>query len=47
MVFVAEAPDDESLSAYLLEVGAAGNVRTLTLRAYEREETSVIVGRLG
>jgi uncharacterized protein with GYD domain len=47
MVFVAEAPDDESLSAYLLEVGAAGNIRTLTLRAYDREEMSGIVGRLG
>ena len=46
MVFVAEAPDAESMSAYLLEVGTAGNIRTLTLRAYAREEMSGIVGRL-
>ncbi len=42
-----EAADDESPSAYLLEVGSAGNIRTLTLRAYDREEMPGIVGRLG
>jgi uncharacterized protein with GYD domain len=47
MVFIAQAPDDESISAYLLEVGSAGNIRTLTLRAYDREEMSGILGRLG
>jgi uncharacterized protein with GYD domain len=47
MVFVAEAADDESPSAYLLEVGSAGNIRTLTLRAYDRGEMPGIVGRLG
>jgi uncharacterized protein with GYD domain len=29
------------------ELGSTGNIRTLTLRAYDREEMSGIIGRLG
>ena len=47
MVFIAQAPDLESISAYLLELGSAGNLRTTTLRAYDREEMSQILERLG
>ena len=47
LVVVLEAPDDESLTAFLLEVGSAGNVRSTTLRAYNREEMSGIIERLG
>ena len=47
MISIAEAPDDEAVMAYLLEVCSAGNVRTTTLRAYDREEMSGILGRLG
>jgi uncharacterized protein with GYD domain len=47
MVTVFEAPDDETLSAYLLEVCASGNLRTTTLRAYDEEEMSGILRRLG
>jgi uncharacterized protein with GYD domain len=46
MVSVAEAPDDEAVTAYLLEVCSAGNIRTTTLRAFAREEMSGILGRL-
>ena len=42
-----EAPDDESATAMLLELGTAGNLRTTTLRAYDREEMSGILQRLG
>jgi uncharacterized protein with GYD domain len=38
MVTVFEAPDDEAISTHLLEIGASGNVRTTTLRAYDEEE---------
>jgi uncharacterized protein with GYD domain len=34
LVTIFEAPDDEALSAHLLEIGSLGNVRTTTLRAY-------------
>ena len=46
-VIVLEAPDDKSLTAFLLETGSWGNVRTATLRAYDREEMSGIIERLG
>jgi uncharacterized protein with GYD domain len=47
LVTVIEAPDDESATAMLLELGTAGNLRTTTLRAYDREEMSGIIQRLG
>lgn len=46
MLSIAEAPDDEAVSAYLLEICSTGNIRTTTLRAYNREEMSQILGRL-
>jgi uncharacterized protein with GYD domain len=47
LVTVFEAPDAESITAMLLELGSGGNLRTTTLRAYDREEMSGIVQRLG
>ena len=47
LVAVIEAPDDESATAALLELGTAGNVRTTTLRAFNREEMTGIIERLG
>jgi uncharacterized protein with GYD domain len=47
MVFIAQAPDVESITAYLLEVGSAGNIRTTTLRGYNWEEMSEILDKLG
>ena len=47
LVSILEAPDDESATAYLLDVGSRGDVRTTTLRAYDREQVSGIIQRLG
>ena len=47
MVSIAEASDEESISAFLLELASAGNLRTTTLRAYDRDEMSGILERLG
>jgi uncharacterized protein with GYD domain len=47
LVSIFEAPDEESATAYLLEVGMGGDVRTSTLRAYDREQVSGILQRLG
>jgi uncharacterized protein with GYD domain len=47
MVFIAQAPDEESITAYLLQVASAGNLRTTTLRGYNREEMSGILERVG
>ena len=46
IVTIFEAPDDQSATAMLLELGSAGNLRTTTLRAYEREEMEGILQRL-
>ena len=47
IVVIAEAADEESITAFLLELASAGNLRTTTLRAYDREEMSGILERLG
>src|SRR5215216_545952 len=46
LVTIAEAPDDESATAYALDVGSRGTIRTTTLRAYNREEMAEIIQRL-
>ena len=47
MVTVFEAPDDEAMSAHLLEIASLGNVRTTTLRAYDEDEMSGLLRRMG
>jgi uncharacterized protein with GYD domain len=47
LVTIVEAPDDESATAVLLELGTAGNLRTTTLRAYDSEQMLGILQRLG
>ena len=46
-VITLEAPDDQSVTAFLLDAASRGAVRTTTLRAYDREEMSGIIQRLG
>ncbi len=45
-VGIAEAPSDEVAATYMLALGAAGTVRTKTLRAFTTEEFAKIVGNL-
>jgi uncharacterized protein with GYD domain len=47
LVAIVEAPDDESATAFSLAIGAAGNVRGQTLRAFAKDEMDGILGRLG
>jgi uncharacterized protein with GYD domain len=47
LVVVTEAPDDEALTAFLLQLGSQGNVRTQTLRAFDADEMSRIIERTG
>ena len=47
LVTIVEAPDEESVSAMVLALGSQGNLRTTTLRAYDHEEMSRIIERLG
>ena len=47
MVVTFEAPDDAAMTAFALAIGAAGNVRTQTMRAFNRSEMSAILAKLG
>lgn len=47
MVVTFEAPDDAAITAFALAVGAAGNVRTQTMRAFSRSEMSGILSKMG
>jgi uncharacterized protein with GYD domain len=42
-VVIAEAPDDETMARIALTVAGQGNVRTQTLRAFDRSEMLKLV----
>jgi uncharacterized protein with GYD domain len=46
VVAIYDAPDDASVTALGLAIGAAGNVRTQTLRAFSREEMNGVLAKL-
>lgn len=45
LVSVVDAPDDETATAALLQISAAGNVRSTTLRAFGRDEMDRIISK--
>ncbi|MEV6164237.1 GYD domain-containing protein [Streptomyces sp. NPDC052052] len=45
LVVVVEAPDEETATATLLQLGAVGNVRSTTLRAFGPEEMGRIIAK--
>ena len=47
LVTIFEAPDAETATAALLQVGALGNVRTKTLQAFDRDAFQAIVAKAG
>jgi uncharacterized protein with GYD domain len=47
IVVVMEAPDDETATAYALALGSLGNVRTQTLRAFDRDEIRGVIAKAG
>ncbi len=47
LVVTFEAPNDEAMTAFALAVGSAGNVRTQTLRAFDRSEMTGILAKMG
>jgi uncharacterized protein with GYD domain len=44
---IVDAPDDVSMNAILYSLGALGNIRTETLRAFTRPETDAAVAKMG
>jgi len=47
IVVVTEVPDDETYTALALQLGSLGNVRTQTLRAFDRTELERIIAKAG
>jgi uncharacterized protein with GYD domain len=45
-VVLFEAPDDETMSAFMLKIGSLGNVTHHTLRAFRRKEMEGILAKL-
>ncbi len=46
VVAIYDAPDDASMTAFGLAIGAAGNVRTQTMRAFSREEMNGVLAKV-
>jgi uncharacterized protein with GYD domain len=46
VAFLLHSPDAETASAALLELDAQGNLRTTTLRAFDRTEMSAILEKV-
>ena len=46
IVAIVEAPDDVSITALGLSIGALGNVRTQTLRAYSSADIKSILSKM-
>ena len=47
IVAIIEAPDDETITAMMLELTAEGNIRTSTLRAFDHDQMQAIIQRTG
>jgi uncharacterized protein with GYD domain len=47
IVAIADAPDAETITATMLQLGAQGNVRTTTLQAFSRDEIVKIITKAG
>jgi len=45
-VVIMEAPDDETMSAFILKMGSLGNVKGQTLRAFRRNEMEEILAKI-
>jgi uncharacterized protein with GYD domain len=45
IVAIVEAPDDATATGVMLQVSSLGNVRTTTLRAYDADQMTDLIGR--
>lgn len=47
LVAVSDVPDEETGTAINLQLGATGNLRTLTMRAFTEDEMTAIIEKMG
>ena len=46
VVLLLDAPNDETVSAFSLKIGALGNVKSQTMRAFSRKEMEGILAKV-
>ncbi len=46
IVAIVDAPSEQNLMAFGFALGASGNIRTQTLRAFTKSDVGTIIGRL-
>jgi len=46
VVALFDAPDDETVSAFVLKNGALGNAKSQTMRAFRREEMQSVLAKI-
>jgi uncharacterized protein with GYD domain len=46
VVLVLDAPDDKTVSAFSLKLGSLGNVKSQTMRAFDKEEMESILAKI-
>ncbi len=46
VVVVVDAPNDETVSAFMLKIGSLGNVKSHTMRAFRREEMEGVLAKI-
>ena len=46
VVVVFDAPNDETMSAFMLKIGSLGNVKSHTMRAFRREEMAGVLAKI-
>ncbi len=47
LVVISEASDEMAATAFALSIGATGNTRSETLRAFSGEEMQTVLGKMG
>jgi uncharacterized protein with GYD domain len=46
VVVIVDAPNDETMSAFMLKIGSLGNVKSHTMRAFRREEMAGVLAKI-
>jgi uncharacterized protein with GYD domain len=46
VVVIVDAPNDETMGAFMLKIGSLGNVKSHTMRAFRREEMAGVLAKI-
>jgi uncharacterized protein with GYD domain len=46
LVAIVDVPDEETAAAFNLQLAASGNLRSVTMRAFNEDEMSGIIGKM-